>query len=116
MTVLGIETVDLAAGHAVVRMHVREDMLNTHGSCHGGFVFTLADTAFELACNSHGPTTVAAGAAIEYVAPAGAGAVLTATCDERWRGGRSGVYDAVVVDDDGTTVALFRGRSRTVGQ
>ena len=112
--VLGIETVTVGPGHAVVRMRVRDDMLNTHGTCHGGFVFTLADTAFELACNSHGPTTVAAGATIEYVAPSHAGALLTATCDERWRRGRTGVYDVEVVADDGTTVALFRGRSRTV--
>lgn len=115
MTPLGIETVDVGAGRAVVRMRVRPDMLNTHGTCHGGFVFTLADTAFELACNSYGPTTVAAAASIELVAPVSDGAVLTATCEERWRRGRSGVYDAEVVSDDGTVVALFRGRSRTVG-
>lgn len=111
---LGIEAVEVVPGRAVVRMHVRHEMLNTQGTCHGGFVFTLADTAFELACNSHGPTTVAAGATIEYLAPVHAGAVLTAACDERSRRGRTGVYDVEVVADDGTTVALFRGRSRTV--
>ncbi len=112
---LAIETVEVSAGRAVVRMQVRAEMLNTHGTCHGGFVFTLADTAFELACNAHGPTTVAAAATIEFVAAVAEGAVLTATCEETWRQGRSGVYDVDVRDADGVTVALFRGRSRTVG-
>jgi acyl-CoA thioesterase len=111
--VIGIETVEVGAGRAVVRMRVRPDMLNTHGTCHGGHVFTLADTAFELACNSHGPTTVAAGASIDFLAPVQDGATVVATCEEQWRQGRSGVYDVEVVAD-GVVVALFRGRSRTV--
>ena len=115
---LGVELVDETPGTAVVRMRVRGDMVNVHGTCHGGLVFSLADIAFELACNGvHGDdvTTVAAAADIEFLAPAAAGAVLTATCTERIRQGRTGVYDADVVDESGTTIAVFRGRSRTTG-
>lgn len=112
---LGIELVEVRPGAAVMRMTVRPDMANGHAICHGGFIFTLADTAFAVACNSYDDVTVAAGAAIEFLAPAGMGATLTARCAERARQGRSGVYDADVVDDEGTVVAVFRGRSRTVG-
>ena len=112
---LGIELVKTGAGSAVVRMTVRPDMLNGHGTCHGGMMFMLADTAFAIACNSHGEPAVAAAAAIEFIAPAPEGAILTATAREQVRQGRSGVYDIDVQTDDGTTVALFRGRSRTVG-
>lgn len=113
-TTLGIETVEVAPGRAVVTMAVDIAMVNAHGTCHGGFVFTLADTAFELACNAHGPTTVAASASIDFLAPVPVGSLLVATCTETWRGGRSGVYDVVVTDGDETVVAMFRGRSRTV--
>ena len=112
---LGIEAVEVGEGRATVRMAVRPDMANVHGTCHGGLLFTLADTAFQLACNSYGPVTVAAGAAIEFLAPARPGAVLTARCTELAKHGRSGLYDVVVVDAGGVTVAVFRGRSRTVG-
>ena len=112
---LGIELIGVGGGAATVRMTVRPDMANVHGTCHGGVLFTLADTAFQLACNSHGPVTVAAGATIEYLAPAATGAVLTARCTELAHQGRSGVYDVTVVDGGGVTVAAFRGRSRTVG-
>ena len=112
---LDIETLEVGGGRAVVRMRVAPGMLNTHGTCHGGYVFTLADTAFELACNSHGPVTVAAGADVDFVAPARSGAILTARCEERWRHGRSGLYDVEVSDDGGTVIALFRGRARQVG-
>ena len=111
---MDIETLEVGGGQAVVRMQVHAGLLNTHGTCHGGYVFTLADTAFELACNSHGPPTVAAGAEIDFLAPVAAGTVLTATCEERWRQGRSGIYDVTVRDDAGEVVALFRGRSRTL--
>ena len=113
---LGIELVEAGPGTVTLRMAVRADMLNGHGTCHGGIVFTLADTAFAIACNSHGDPTVAAGATIEFVAPVAEGAVLTAAAREQHRQGRSGVYDIEVTSDDGTTVALFRGRSRTIGR
>jgi len=112
---LGIDLVETGAGSATVRMTVRPDMLNGHGTCHGGMMFMLADTAFAIACNSHGDPAVASAAAIEFIAPAHEGATLTATAREQIRQGRSGVYDIEVRTDEGTVVALFRGRSRTIG-
>jgi acyl-CoA thioesterase len=112
---LGIELVELAEGWAVTRMTVGDSMVNGHAIAHGGFVFTLADTAFACACNSYGPVTVAAGADITFVAPAREGDVLTATAQEKVKYGRSGVYDVTVVRADGEIIAEFRGRSRTIG-
>ena len=92
-------------------MPVRPDMVNGHATCHGGFIFALADSAFAFACNSHNRATVAAGAAIEFLAPARAGDVLIAEAQEQALGGRLGVYDVVVSREVGERVALFRGRS-----
>lgn len=111
---LGIELVSCRAGHAVCRMTVREDMTNGYDIAHGGLVFTVADTAFACACNSHGGTTVAAGADIVFVAPARRGDVLTAEAVERTVFGRSGIYDVTVRRGDGELIAEFRGRSRTL--
>ena len=90
---------------------VTASMLNGHGMCHGGIVFTLADTAFAHACNSHGPATVAAAASIDFLAPAHEGDVLVAGAVEQHRRGRTGLYDVVVTSDDGTVIARFHGRS-----
>ena len=98
---LGMELVELHEGHAVVSMSVRDDMVNGHDLCHGGLVAALADSAFALACNSHGTPTVAAGFDITFLAPARAGDVLLATADERSLRGRSGLYDVTVRRDDG---------------
>jgi acyl-CoA thioesterase len=92
-------------------MTVRDDMVQGHATCHGGLVFTLADTAFAYACNACNRVTVALGAEITFVAPAHAGDVLTATARERSRTGRTGVYDVEVTNAAGTLVALFRGTS-----
>lgn len=113
-TALGIELVDIAPGHARLRMRVTEAMLNGHRICHGGFVFLLADTAFAVACNTYGRTTVAAGADVTFLRPVGAGELLVATAVERARYGSSGIYDVTVSQADGTAVAEFRGRSRTL--
>jgi len=83
-------------GWATLRMSVRGDMVNGHGTAHGGYLFLLADSAFACACNSHGPVTVAAGADIDFVRPAHEGDVLTATARERTRLGRGGVYDVTI--------------------
>ncbi|MEM9608395.1 MAG: hydroxyphenylacetyl-CoA thioesterase PaaI [Actinomycetota bacterium] len=112
---LGVELVEVGEGTATTRMLVRPDMVNGHDVCHGGLIFTLADTAFAFACNSYGPVTFAAGAAIEFVAPGRGGSTLTAVAVERYRQGKNGQYDVEVTDDAGTVVALFRGRSRSVG-
>ncbi|MFI1562022.1 hydroxyphenylacetyl-CoA thioesterase PaaI [Streptomyces sp. NPDC020490] len=111
---MGIELLEHAAGRAVLRMTVTARMLNGHGTAHGGCLFLLADAAFACACNSHGPVTVAAGAGIDFVAPAHEGDVLTAVAEERTRSGRSGIYD-VTVRRGGQVIAEFRGRSRTLG-
>ena len=119
---LGIELVDVGPGRARLRMTVTDAMVNGHAIAHGGLVFTLADSAFAVACNTHGEVTVAAGADITFVAPATLGDVLVAEAVEQARYGRSGVTDVRVVregasdGDDGTLVALFRGRSRALGR
>jgi acyl-CoA thioesterase len=107
----GIALDAIQPGGAVCRMMVRDDMLQGHGTCHGGIVFTLADTAFAYACNACNRVTVALVAEIAFLAPARAGEVLTATARERSRTGRTGIYDVEVSNGAGTLVALFRGTS-----
>jgi acyl-CoA thioesterase len=111
---LGIVLEEIRPGYARMRMTVREDMLNGHAICHGGFVFTLADTAFAFACNSYNRTTVAASAGLEFLAPARLHDVLTAVAEEQVRGSRLGIYDAVITSQNGDRIALFRGRSYRV--
>src|SRR5215472_2895553 len=108
---LGIKVAKVGPGHAELTMTVRPDMLNGHAICHGGFIFTLADSAFAFACNSYNLTTVASGCAIDFVAPAREGDALTAVAHERSVSGRTGVYDIEVKNQRGETVALFRGKS-----
>lgn len=111
---LGMEIVHVAPGYAKLRMKVREDMLNGHKTCHGGFTFALADSAFAFSCNSHNLNTVAAGCSIEYLRPAFAGDILTAEAVEQTRGSKTGVYDVSVTNQDGKRVALFRGKSHQI--
>jgi acyl-CoA thioesterase len=111
---LGIELLEYGDGWARTRMTVRDDMVNGHGTCHGGILFSLADTAFACACNSWGPVTVAAGADITFVAPGRIGDLLTAEARVRARYGRSGIYD-VAVTRAGEPIAEFRGRSHELG-
>lgn len=110
---LGMELVEVGPGHARVSMLVRPDMVNGHDLCHGGLIASLADSAFALACNSHGPVTVAAGFTIDLLEPARLGEVLVATAHEVSLRGRSGIYDVVVTAGE-TVVAQFRGRSRSL--
>ena len=111
---LGMRITDIAPGSATLAMTVREDMVNGHGLCHGGFIFTLADSAFAFACNTYNARTVAQQNQITYVTPAHAGEVLTAVAQEVSKSGRSGTYDVSVAGGDGRTVALMRGLSRTI--
>jgi acyl-CoA thioesterase len=111
---MGIRIVRVAPGEAELTMTVRGDMVNGHAICHGGFVFTLADSAFAYACNSHNANTVAAGCSIEFLAASRLGDVLTARARERVLSGRSGVYDVDVTNQDGETVAVFRGKSARI--
>jgi acyl-CoA thioesterase len=111
---LGMTLDAIRPGYARMRMRVREDMLNGHGTCHGGYIFMLADSAFAFACNSHNVNTVGAGCTIDYLAPGRAGDVLVAEAVEQALSGKTGVYDVVVTDGDGRKVALFRGKSHRV--
>ena len=111
---LGMEIVDMGPGRATLRMIVRPEMTNGHGICHGGFIFTLADTTFAYACNSHNQRAVAASAQIDFLAPGQRGDLLTATGIEQQVVGRSGIYDIRVTRADGSTIALFRGKSATI--
>ncbi len=111
---LGIEVGEVGPGRAVARMTVRGDMLNGFAICHGGLVTTLADTAFAYACNSHDVLSVAAGFAVDLLAPSFEGDVLTATALEVSRSGRSGLCDVAVHNQRGERVALFRGRSHSL--
>jgi len=112
---MGMTLEKVAPGSATLSMTVRKDMVNGHDICHGGFIFTLADTAFAFACNSHNLNALASGARIEFLAPGKFGDVLTAVATELSQGRRSGVYDAIVTNQDGKTIALFRGNSARIG-
>jgi acyl-CoA thioesterase len=108
-----MELVSCEPGRAVMRMAVRDAMLNGHAICHGGLIFTLADSTFAYACNSHNKVTVAAGCSIEFLKSAHLGDVLTCDGVEQVLQGRHGVYDMKVVNQRGETVALVRGKSTT---
>jgi acyl-CoA thioesterase len=111
---LGMQIIEVSPGRSVLAMTVRDDMLNGHDICHGGFIATLADSAFAFACNSYNELTVASGFAIDFIAPGRLGDVLTARCAEVAKAGRTGVYDTEVTNQRGERVAVFRGRSYTV--
>lgn len=110
---MGMRIERMSPGGSRVCMTVRRDMLNGVGTCHGGFIFTLADSAFAFACNSHNELTVAAGCSIEFLLPGKEGDVLTAEAVEQTRSGRTGVYDIVVRNQREEIIAVFRGKSHT---
>ncbi len=112
---LGMEIVEVTTGRAVMTMTVRDDMVNGHDICHGGLIFTLADSAFAFACNSQNMNTVAAGARVEFLAPARLGDCLSAVAEQVTQGSRTGVYDVVVTNQQDKTIALFRGNSHRIG-
>lgn len=112
---LGMRILEVRPGYARLSMTVREDMVNGHKLCHGGLIFTLADSAFAFACNTYNSVTVASAANVEFLLPARLGDELTATAEERSRSKRTGVYDVVVRNRQGESVALFRGRSHELG-
>lgn len=111
---LGMVIEEVAAGYARMSMSVAESMTNGHGICHGGFIFTLADSTFAFACNGTNQNTVAQHCSISFLAPVKLGERLTAEAREVSRIGRGGLYDIRVMRDDGEAVAEFRGHSRTV--
>lgn len=111
---MGIAIDEIRPGYARASMVVRKDMLNGHGSLHGGMSYALADTAFAYACNSYNTNAVAAGCSIVYPAAGREGDKLTAEAVETHLIGRNGVYDVTVSNQDGDVIALFRGQSRMV--
>ena len=111
---LGMRLEDVAPGRARLSMTVGEAMANGHGICHGGFIFTLADSAMAFAANPRGEPAVAQHAAITFVRPAQVGDVLVAEAVERMHAGRSGMYDVRVCTSAGELIAEFRGHTRTI--
>jgi acyl-CoA thioesterase len=112
---LGMRLVDAGEGWAVIEMTVRPDMVNGLDTCHGGVIFTLADSAMAVASNSSNERSFAIHADIDWLNPGQVGSVLTATAHQTTRRGRTAVNDVTVIDDGGTVVAMFRGRTRSVG-
>ena len=112
---LGMRILEIRPGHARLALTVRADMVNGHQICHGGLIFTLADSAFAFACNTYDAVTVASSGTIEFLLPARLGDELTAIADERTRSKKTGVYDVAVRNQRGESVALFRGRSHEIG-
>ena len=108
---LAMQILGVKPGYAMMSMPVRADMLNGHHICHGGYIFTLADSAFAYACNSYNKNTVASACHIDFLAPAREGDILQAEAVERSLSGRTGVYDVTVRTRGGKTIALFRGKS-----
>ncbi|MFK0161090.1 hydroxyphenylacetyl-CoA thioesterase PaaI [Rhizobium sp. NPDC090279] len=111
---LGMELLSVAPGEATISMTVAETMTNGHGNCHGGYMFTLADSAFAFACNTYNQRTVGQHCSVTYIAPAFKGDRLTATAREVSRRGRGGIYDIAITNQEGEQIAEFRGHSRTV--
>ena len=110
---LGMRIVTVGPGSATMTMRVADWMTNGHGTCHGGFIFTLADSAFAFACNSYDQRCVAQAAQVTFIAPAFEGDLLCAAAREVARYGRSGIYDIAVRVGD-RAIAEFRGHSRSV--
>jgi acyl-CoA thioesterase len=113
---LGMRIVAVAPGRVKLTMPVTADMLNGHAICHGGYVFMLADSAFAFACNSHDVATVAAGATIDFLAPAREGDQLVAEAVELHTTKRTGLYEISVTTTQGGRIALFRGRAHRLGR
>lgn len=108
---LDMQILSVKPGYAKMSMPVRPDMVNGHGICHGGYIFTLADSAFAYSCNSYNLNTVASACHIDFLAPAREGDILEAEAVEQSLSGRTGVYDVTVRTRGGKTIALFRGKS-----
>jgi len=111
---LGIEVLEVGPGRAKLAMTLTERMVNGHGLGHGGFIFTLADSALAFACNSYGFRSVAQQCTVTFLRPARLGARLLAEATERHRAARSGIYDVTVREEAGPVIAEFRGHSRTL--
>lgn len=112
---LGMELEEVRVGYARLAMPVRDDMVNGHGVCHGGFIFTLAESAFSYASNASNHLTLGSAGAIDFLAPARLGELLHAEAQEHWHSGRNGLTDVTVTGAGGRRIAVFRGRGTRVG-
>ena len=111
---MGMQLISCEPGRAVIQMTVKEMHLNGHKICHGGFIFTLADSTFAFACNSYTKVAVAAGCSIEFLKPGQLGDVLTCVGQEQALSGRHGIYDMKVTNQKGDVIAMFRGKSAQI--
>lgn len=111
----GVEVLEAKRGFVRLAMAVRPDMANTHGVCHGGVIFTLADSCFGFAANSYNDRYIAASCEIKFLMPAEVGDILTAASDEIWKRGRSSLYDITITNQAGDTVAIMRCHARAIG-
>ena len=111
---MGMQLISCEPGRAVIQMTVKEMHLNGHKICHGGFIFTLADSTFAFACNSYNKVAVAAGCSIEFLKPGQLGDVLTCVGQEQALSGRHGIYDMKVTNQKGDVIAMFRGKSAQI--
>ncbi|MFJ2994929.1 hydroxyphenylacetyl-CoA thioesterase PaaI [Pandoraea sp. NPDC087047] len=111
---LGMELQEVRPGYARMTMRIRDEFLNGHAICHGGLMFTLADSTFAFACNSYNVVTVAAGCSIEFLKPVSGGDTLTAEAQEQVLSGRHGIYDIRLTNNAGEVVAMFRGKSAQI--
>ncbi|MGH8516832.1 MAG: hydroxyphenylacetyl-CoA thioesterase PaaI [Panacagrimonas sp.] len=111
---MGMRLEEMGPGYARISMRVRKDMLNGFATCHGGIMFTLADSAFAFSCNSRNEATVAASCSVDFLRQVREHEQLTAISRERLLSGRTGIYDVTVIDEAGQPVALFRGKSARV--
>ena len=111
---LKMEIIRVAPGYAELTMPVQNWMANGHNTCHGGMIFSLADSAFAFSCNTENYPTVAAGCSIDYISPGHRGDILTAKASKTHQRGRTGVYDVRVENQNGDLIALFRGRSHRI--
>ena len=111
---MGMKLEEVRPGYARLRMRVTENMVNGQEVCHGGLIFSLADSSFGFACNSHNQHALAASCAIDFLAPAALGDELTAEASEVAHAGRTRIYDVRVTNQEGTLIAVFRGKSAAV--
>ncbi|MBD2784566.1 hydroxyphenylacetyl-CoA thioesterase PaaI [Xenorhabdus sp. DI] len=113
---MGMHIEHIDTGFARLSMKITPNMLNGHQSCHGGILFSLADTAFAYACNSEGLAAVASSGSIDFIRPALAGDHLTATASVQYQGKTTGLYDVEITNQNGKPVAFFRGHSHRLSQ
>lgn len=111
---LGMEIVSVGPGIAVIAMTIGETMVNGLGICHGGFIFTLADSACAFASNSYNQRAVLQSGQILLLSPAKIGMRLVAHASERHRADRNGLYDVTVAAESGEVIAEFRGHIRVM--